>query len=126
MDTALAFVNAHAPEHVQLVLAAPDDALERIHHAGAIFVGPYAGTAFGDYIAGSNHILPTGGHSRFSSGLGPAAFVRTQEVVEVSATACERLAPSVEVLADAEGFPGHARSAKVRAEALARETRGVG
>jgi histidinol dehydrogenase len=126
MDTALAFVNAHAPEHVQLVLARADEALERIHHAGAIFVGPYAGTAFGDYIAGSNHILPTGGHSRFSSGLGPAAFLRTQEVVEVSAEACERLAPSVEALAEAEGFPGHGRSAKVRAEALARETGGVG
>ena len=126
MDTALEFVNAHAPEHVQLVLASAEDALDRIHHAGAIFVGPYAGTAFGDYIAGSNHILPTGGHSRFSSGLGPAAFLRTQEVVEVSAEACERLAPSVEVLADAEGFPGHGRSAKVRAEALARDTGRVG
>jgi histidinol dehydrogenase len=122
MDTAFAFVNAHAPEHVQLVIASAEDALDRVHHAGAIFVGPYAGAAFGDYIAGSNHILPTGGHSRFSSGLGPAAFVRTQEVVEVSAEACERLAPSVEVLAEAEGFPGHGRSAKVRAEALARET----
>jgi histidinol dehydrogenase len=126
MDTALAFVNAYEPEHVQLVLAAAEDALDRIHHAGAIFVGPYAGAAFGDYIAGSNHILPTGGHSRFSSGLGPAAFLRTQEVVEVSAEACERLAPSVEVLADAEGFPGHGRSAKVRAEALARDTGRVG
>ncbi len=126
MDTALVFVNAHAPEHVQLVLAGAEDALERIHHAGAVFVGPYAGAAFGDYIAGSNHILPTGGHSRFSSGLGPAAFVRTQEVVEISAAACERLAPSVEVLAEAEGFPGHGRSAKVRADALARETRSVG
>jgi histidinol dehydrogenase len=126
LDTALAFVNAHAPEHVQLVLAGADEALERIHHAGAIFVGPYAGAAFGDYIAGSNHILPTGGHSRFSSGLGPGAFIRTQEVVEVSAEACERLAPSVEVLADAEGFPGHGRSAKVRVETLARETGRVG
>ncbi|HEY3765265.1 MAG TPA: histidinol dehydrogenase [Gaiellales bacterium] len=126
IDTAFAFVNAHAPEHVQLVIAGAEDSLDRVHHAGAIFVGPYAGAAFGDYIAGSNHILPTGGHSRFSSGLGPAAFVRTQEVVEVSAEACERLADSVAVLADAEGFPGHGRSAKVRAEALARETGRVG
>jgi len=126
MDTALAFVNAYAPEHVQLVLAAAEDALDRIHNAGAIFVGPYAGAAFGDYIAGSNHILPTGGHSRFSSGLGPAAFLRTQEVVEVSAEACERLADAVVVLADAEGFPAHGRSARVRAEALLRETGRVG
>jgi len=126
MDTAFAFVNAHAPEHVQLMLAGADEAVERVHHAGAIFVGPYAGAAFGDYIAGSNHILPTGGHSRFSSGLGPAAFVRTQEVVEVSAEACERLADAVVVLADAEGFPAHGRSARVRAEALLRETGRVG
>ena len=126
IDTAFAFVNAHAPEHVQLMLAGADEAVERVHHAGAIFVGPYAGAAFGDYIAGSNHILPTGGHSRFSSGLGPAAFVRTQEVVEVSAEACERLADAVVVLADAEGFPAHGRSARVRAEALLRETGRVG
>jgi histidinol dehydrogenase len=126
MDTAFAFVNAHAPEHVQLVLAGADEAVERVHHAGAIFVGPYAGAAFGDYIAGSNHILPTGGHSRFSSGLGPAAFVRTQEVVEVSAAACERLADAVVVLADAEGFPAHGRSARVRAEALSHQMGRVG
>jgi histidinol dehydrogenase len=126
MDTAFAFVNAHAPEHVQLMLAGADEAVERVHHAGAIFVGPYAGAAFGDYIAGSNHILPTGGHSRFSSGLGPAAFVRTQEVVEVSAEACERLADAVVVLADAEGFPAHGRSARVRADALLRDTGRVG
>ena len=126
MDTAFAFVNAHAPEHVQLVLAGADEAVERVHHAGAIFVGPYAGAAFGDYIAGSNHILPTGGHSRFSSGLGPAAFVRTQEVVEVSAAACERLADAVVVLADAEGFPAHGRSAQVRAEALSHQMGRVG
>jgi histidinol dehydrogenase len=125
-DTAFAFVNAHAPEHVQLVVADPDDAVARVHHAGAIFVGPYAGAAFGDYIAGSNHILPTGGHSRFSSGLGPAAFVRTQEVVEVSAQACEEMAAAVVVLAEAEGFPAHGRSARVRVEAMARETGRVG
>jgi histidinol dehydrogenase len=125
-DTAFAFVNAHAPEHVQLVVADPEEAVARVHHAGAIFVGPYAGAAFGDYIAGSNHILPTGGHSRFSSGLGPAAFVRTQEVVEVSAQACEELAEAVVVLAEAEGFPAHGRSARVRVEAMARETGRVG
>ncbi len=126
METAFAFVNAHAPEHVQLVLADPEDAVARVHHAGAIFVGPFAGAAFGDYIAGSNHILPTGGHSRFSSGLGPGAFVRTQEVVEVSAEACEEMAEAVVVLAEAEGFPAHGRSARVRVEAMARETGRVG
>jgi histidinol dehydrogenase len=120
IETAFAFVNAYAPEHLELVIADAEDALEHVHHAGAVFIGPYAGAAFGDYVAGSNHILPTGGHSRFSSGLGPAAFVRTQEIVEVSAEACERLAGPLATLADAEGFPGHGRSARVRAEHLAR------
>jgi histidinol dehydrogenase len=126
LETAFFFVNAHGPEHVQLVIEGADEAVQNIVHAGAIFVGPYAGTAFGDYIVGSNHILPTGGHSRFSSGLAPAAFLRTQEVVELDAAACERLAGAVVVLADAEGFPGHGRSARVRAEALARTPGRVG
>jgi histidinol dehydrogenase len=115
LETALAFVNAYAPEHLQLMVAEPEPALAAIHHAGAIFVGPHSGTAYGDYIAGSNHILPTGGHSRFSSGLSPAAFLRTQEVVELSAEASAALAAPLAALARAEGFVDHARSGEVRA-----------
>ena len=114
LETALAFVNAYAPEHLQLMVVDPEQALEAIHHAGAIFVGPHSGTAYGDYIAGSNHILPTGGHSRFSSGLSPAAFLRTQEVVELSAEASAALAAPLAALARAEGFVDHARSGEVR------------
>ena len=117
--TALAFVNAYAPEHLQLMVADPDEALAAVHHAGAIFVGPHSGTAYGDYIAGSNHILPTGGHSRFSSGLSPAAFLRTQEVVELSAEASAALAAPLAALARAEGFVDHARSGEVRASVSA-------
>jgi histidinol dehydrogenase len=115
LETALAFVNAYAPEHLQLMVADPEEALAAVHHAGAIFVGPHSGTAYGDYIAGSNHILPTGGHSRFSSGLSPAAFLRTQEVVELSAEASAALAAPLAALARAEGFVDHARSGEVRA-----------
>jgi histidinol dehydrogenase len=97
------------------MVADPEEALEAVHHAGAIFVGPHSGTAYGDYIAGSNHILPTGGHSRFSSGLSPAAFLRTQEVVELSAQASAALAAPLAALARAEGFVDHARSGEVRA-----------
>jgi histidinol dehydrogenase len=114
LETALAFVNAYAPEHLQLMVVDPEQALEAIHHAGAIFVGPHSGTAYGDYIAGSNHILPTGGHSRFSSGLSPSAFLRTQEVVELSAEASAALAAPLAALARAEGFVDHARSGEVR------------
>src|ERR671936_468456 len=115
LEEAIAFVNAYAPEHLQLMVADPAADLEGVHHAGAVFLGPHSGTAYGDYIAGSNHILPTGGHSRFSSGLSPAAFLRAQEVVELSAEASERLAAPLAALARAEGFVNHARSAEVRA-----------
>jgi histidinol dehydrogenase len=114
LETALAFVNAYAPEHLQLMVSDPQPALDAVHHAGAIFVGPHSGTAYGDYIAGSNHILPTGGHSRFSSGLSPAAFLRTQEVVELSAEASAALAAPLAALARAEGFVDHARSGEIR------------
>ncbi|HET7171346.1 MAG TPA: histidinol dehydrogenase [Gaiellales bacterium] len=114
LDTALGFVNAYAPEHLQLMVSDPGAALEAVHHAGAIFIGPHSGTAYGDYIAGSNHILPTGGHSRFSSGLSPTAFLRTQEVVELSEAAAAALAAPLAALARAEGFVDHARSGEIR------------
>lgn len=113
-DSAFDLVNRYAPEHLQLAVANPGAALERVRHAGAIFLGPLSGTAFGDYVAGSNHILPTGGHARFSSGLSPAAFLRVQEVVELTQDACDALAGPVAALARAEGFPNHAASALVR------------
>jgi len=121
-DTAIAFVNAYAPEHVQLSIADPVPALERIRHAGAIFVGEMSGTAYGDYIAGSNHILPTGGRGRFSSGLGPSVFLRTQEVIEISAGAAVALARPLAALARAEGLEAHARSAEARAELVSQRT----
>src|SRR6478735_7313315 len=118
-DTAIELVNAYAPEHLQLMVADPQALLERVRHAGAIFIGMMSGTAFGDYVAGSNHILPTGGRGRFSSGLATSVFLRIQEVVEIPDAAVERLAAPLADLARAEGLPAHARSAEVRAERLA-------
>ncbi|MDX6550426.1 MAG: histidinol dehydrogenase [Gaiellales bacterium] len=115
-DTAFEFVNAYAPEHLQLMVADPQAALDRVRHAGAIFVGEMSGTAFGDYIAGSNHVLPTGGRGRFSSGLAPSVFMRIQEVVEITPPAAALLAAPLAALAHAEGLPAHARSAEVRAQ----------
>ena len=117
-DTAIAFVNTYAPEHLQLAVADPHAALSRIVHAGAIFIGPHSGAAFGDYVAGSNHILPTAGNARFSSGLAPSAFLRAQEIVEVPESAVGALAVPLQALALAEGLPKHARSARIRAETL--------
>jgi histidinol dehydrogenase len=121
-DTAFELVNRYAPEHLQLMLADPHAALERVRHAGAVFLGAMSGTAFGDYIAGSNHILPTGGRGRFSSGLAPGVFLRIQEVVEVPEEAVTRLAAPLAALARAEGLVAHARSAEVRAEHVAENT----
>ncbi len=117
-DTAIAFVNEYAPEHLQLAVADPEAVLARIVHSGAIFIGPHSGAAFGDYVAGSNHILPTAGNARFSSGLGPAVYLRAQEIVEVPAEAVAALAGPLQALALAEGLPKHARSAQIRAERL--------
>jgi histidinol dehydrogenase len=122
VDTALAFVNRYAPEHLQLMVQDAQDMLDRVRHAGAIFLGAMSGTAFGDYVAGSNHILPTGGRGRFSSGLAPGVFVRIQEVVEVPEEAVAALAAPLAELARAEGLPAHARSAEIRAERLPAET----
>jgi histidinol dehydrogenase len=118
-ETALALVNAYAPEHLQLMVADPRAMLELVRHAGAIFLGAMSGTAFGDYTAGSNHVLPTGGRGRFSSGLGPGVFLRIQEVVEVPEHAVSLLAGPLAELARAEGLPAHARSAEVRAQRIA-------
>src|SRR5919201_3018853 len=82
-ECAYAFVNAYAPEHLQLAVLDPAAALEQVRHAGAVFLGASSGTVFGDYVAGANHVLPTGGSARFSSGLSPHSFLRLQEVIEL-------------------------------------------
>jgi histidinol dehydrogenase len=122
LDTALLFINAYAPEHLQLAVADPRALLDRVRHAGAVFLGELSGTAYGDYIAGSNHILPTAGNARFSSGLSPGVFLRAQEVVEVPPEAARALAGPLAALARAEGLTAHARSAEVRAELTENDT----
>ena len=83
--------------------------------AGALFVGPDAGTAFGDYVAGSNHVLPTGGAARFASALSPATFRRRQARISLPTGAAARLAPAGAAIARAEGFPVHGESMERRA-----------
>jgi histidinol dehydrogenase len=113
-DAALALANALAPEHLQLMCADAELLARGVRTAGCVFIGNEAATAFGDYVAGSNHVLPTGGAGRFSGPLGPAAFRRRISLVSVPAEAAAALAPHVERLAAAEGFPVHGESAKAR------------
>jgi histidinol dehydrogenase len=112
---AVQLANAVAPEHLQLVTEDATLLAEGVRTAGCVFVGPHAATAFGDYAAGSNHVLPTGGAGRFQGPLGPSTFRRRISTVALTQAAAWELAPTVATLARAEGFPLHAESAEARA-----------
>jgi histidinol dehydrogenase len=115
MDAALAIAEEIAPEHLELVGAEAEALAGRVRRAGCVFVGRGAATAFGDYVAGSNHVLPTGGAARFQSALSPATFRRRMARVSLPGEAAARLAPAGATLARAEGFPVHAESMERRA-----------
>ena len=112
---ALALAEGMAPEHLELVGEEAEALAERVRFAGCLFVGQGAGTAFGDYVAGSNHVLPTGGAARFQSSLSPATFRRRMARVTLPGEAAAALAPAGAALARAEGFPVHAESMERRA-----------
>jgi histidinol dehydrogenase len=114
IETALDLADAFAPEHLQLAFEGADATVARARVAGCVFIGEGGATAFGDYAAGSNHVLPTGGAARFAGPLGVGAFRRRMSVVSLPAAAAERLAPRVGAIARAEGFPVHAESAEAR------------
>jgi histidinol dehydrogenase len=112
---ALRLAERIAPEHLELVGEEAEALADRVTRAGCVFVGAGAGTAFGDYVAGSNHVLPTGGAARFQSALSPATFRRRMARVSLPGEAPARLAPAGAALARAEGFPVHAESMERRA-----------
>lgn len=113
-EDAIVLAEAFAPEHLQLSLAGAGDIAPRIRRAGCVFLGPLGATAFGDYVAGSNHILPTGGAARHASAVGPATYMRRMALVDIPQGAVDALTPHLAALADAEGFPEHRRSAEIR------------
>ena len=113
IDAALAFSEALAPEHLQLAGEAAEALAPRVRRAGCLFVGGETGTAFGDYVAGSNHTLPTGGAARFASGLSVRHFRRRMAEVRLGAAA-PALARAAAPIADTEGFPRHAESLRIR------------
>ena len=120
LDAAIVVSERMAPEHV---VCDSDRVARRLRRAGTIFVGPHSAQAAGDYLTGSNHVLPTSGAARSRGGLGAADFVRVTTVQRVSALGLRRLAPHVVALAEAEGLHAHARSIQVRVPASARRTR---
>jgi histidinol dehydrogenase len=115
-ESAVALAAELAPEHLEIATEDAELLASTVTTAGCVFIGEGGATAFGDYAAGSNHVLPTGGAGRFQGPLGPGAFRRRIVTVELSQDAARELAPAVATLARAEGFPLHAESAERRAK----------
>ncbi|MDT5122678.1 MAG: histidinol dehydrogenase [Acidobacteriota bacterium] len=114
LDEACELVNKLAPEHLEIITRDEDAVAARVRHAGAIFLGAHTPEAVGDYFAGPNHVLPTGGAARYSSALGVYDFVRRTTMLRYSPDELARTAHSIAVLATSEGLDAHARSALVR------------
>jgi histidinol dehydrogenase len=118
IDTGLALLNAYGAEHLEIQTADARRVADRVTSAGAVFVGAYSPVSLGDYAAGSNHVLPTGGCARHSGGLTVQTFLKGMQVIEYDAEALAGLAPHVVVLADAEDLPAHGEAITARDEAM--------
>ena len=111
---AVAFSNAYAPEHLVLDVSSPKAALKKVKSAGSVFLGRHSSVAFGDYCAGPNHILPTMGRASVRSSLSTYDFLKVIPYQELTRAGASSLAPATELMATAEGLPGHARAASMR------------
>lgn len=114
LEAGLAVVDAYGAEHLEIQTADAAARAERVSSAGAIFVGPWSPVSLGDYLAGSNHVLPTGGSARYASGLGVHSFVRSVQVIEYDEPALAAVADQIVALADAERLPAHGEAVRAR------------
>ncbi len=114
LEEAVALVDAIAPEHLEIASEKAEHLASRIRNAGAIFLGPHTPEAIGDYVAGSNHVLPTARSARFSSGLGVLDFMKRTSILKCGPDQLRALGPAAIALGEAEGLEAHARSVKVR------------
>ena len=114
LEQAAAFANAFGAEHLEIQVRDVDGTLARIENAGAIFIGPYSPVSLGDYAAGSNHVLPTGGQARYASGLSAATFLRPQQVVRYNEAALREVAPVIAALSAEEDLPAHGEAVVAR------------
>jgi histidinol dehydrogenase len=114
LGQAPALINRIAPEHLELETADAESLLAEVRHAGAIFIGRYTPEAIGDYVAGSNHVLPTARSARFSSGLGVLDFMKRTSILRLTAESLAALGPAAMTLATVEGLDGHRRSIAIR------------
>jgi histidinol dehydrogenase len=114
LDEAAALINRLAPEHLELALENPESLFSAVRHAGSIFLGRHTPEAVGDYIAGPNHVLPTGRRARFSSGLSVLDFMKRTSFLGCTTESIRAIGPAAAILADAEGLPAHAASVRAR------------
>lgn len=116
LEEAVGIVNEIAPEHLELCVSEPFNLLGSVKNAGAVFLGSYSSEPLGDYFAGPNHVLPTGGTARFFSPLNVADFIKKSSVISYTRKALEKIKDDIVVFAEAEGLDGHANAIKVRFE----------
>jgi histidinol dehydrogenase len=114
LDDAVKVANLYATEHLSLQTSKNDELLSKITNAGAIFMGSYSPVSLGDYLAGSNHVLPTGGQAKFGSGLSVQTFLRAQQVISYSEEALSEVANNVIAVADSEGLQAHGEAIRIR------------
>jgi histidinol dehydrogenase len=114
LDRALAVADAFAPEHLELAVADAEAAMTKVRNAGAVFCGPYSPVALGDYVAGTNHVLPTAGTGRFASPLRVSDFMKSTAVVNFAKAGLAEFAPALFAIAGEEGLAAHARAIEVR------------
>ena len=122
LAAAVPLINRLAPEHLQIMTANPFALLEKIRHAGAVFLGANCPEAIGDYVAGPNHVLPTGRSARFASGLSVYDFLKRTTFAAADAKALAQVGPAAVLLAQAEGLHAHARSVAARLTGPGAET----
>ena len=113
-EAAVSLINRLAPEHLQLAIDNPQNIFDKIRHAGSVFLGRNTPEAVGDYVAGPNHVLPTGRRARFSSGLSVTDFMKRTSFLELNDAALQAVGPAAIALAEAEGLPAHALSIRQR------------
>jgi histidinol dehydrogenase len=114
LDAAMPLVDRLAPEHLELAVDLPETLFAQVRHAGSVFLGRYTPEAVGDYVAGPNHVLPTGRRARFASGLSVLDFMKRTSFIACDADSLGRIGPAAVALANAEGLPAHAASVAVR------------
>jgi histidinol dehydrogenase len=114
LDAAAKVADFYATEHLSIQTSQNGALAAKISNAGAIFLGGFSPVSLGDYLAGSNHVLPTGGQARFGSGLGVHTFLRPQQVIEYSETALSEVSTNVVAIADSEGLEAHGEAIKIR------------